>query len=98
MAERDVPAVTSPGRCPSRFPACSRKAWTTRSYLQENPFLARGYNYVLGELNRDGRWYAFPLMVLLKTPLAVFALALLGPALTRAARSAARCLPCRSWW
>ena len=35
-------------------------------------------NYVLGELNRDGRWYAFPLMVLLKTPLAVFALAALG--------------------
>jgi hypothetical protein len=48
------------------------------SYLQENPEKARGFNYVLGALNRDGRWYAFPLMVLLKTPLAVFALALLG--------------------
>jgi hypothetical protein len=48
------------------------------SYLQENPETARGYNYVLGELNRDGRWYAFPLMVLLKTPLAVFVLAALG--------------------
>ena len=35
---------------------------------------ARGPNYVLGELNRDGRWYAFPLMILLKTPLAIFAL------------------------
>jgi hypothetical protein len=48
------------------------------SYLQENPEKARGYNYVLGGLNRDGRWYAFPLMVLLKTPLAVFVLAALG--------------------
>jgi 4-amino-4-deoxy-L-arabinose transferase-like glycosyltransferase len=48
------------------------------SYLQENPEKARGFNYVLGQLDRDGRWYAFPLMVLLKTPLAVFALAALG--------------------
>lgn len=50
--------------------------------LQEDPFLGRGANYVLGELNRDGRWYAFPLMILLKTPLATFALA--GLALARA--------------
>lgn len=42
--------------------------------LQEDPYLGRGANYVLGELNRDGRWYAFPLMILLKTPLATFAL------------------------
>jgi 4-amino-4-deoxy-L-arabinose transferase-like glycosyltransferase len=48
------------------------------SWLQETPDVARGYNYVLGELSRDGRWYAFPLMVLLKTPLAVFVLAVLG--------------------
>jgi len=50
--------------------------------LQEDPFLGRGANYVLGALNRDGRWYAFPLMILLKTPLATFALlalALLRP-------------------
>jgi len=48
------------------------------SWLQETPDVARGFNYVLGELNRDGRWYAFPLMILLKTPLAVFVLAVLG--------------------
>jgi hypothetical protein len=42
--------------------------------VQENPTVGRGPNYVLGELNRDGRWYAFPLMLLLKTPLALFAL------------------------
>ena len=48
------------------------------SWLQETKDVARGYNYVLGELSRDGRWYAFPLMVLLKTPLAVFILAGLG--------------------
>jgi hypothetical protein len=43
-------------------------------WLQENPREGRGNNYVLGQLNRDGRWYAFPLMVLLKTPLAFFGL------------------------
>lgn len=43
-------------------------------WLQENPREGRGNNYVLGGLNRDGRWYAFPLMVLLKTPLALFGL------------------------
>ncbi|HVR70903.1 MAG TPA: glycosyltransferase family 39 protein [Vicinamibacteria bacterium] len=43
-------------------------------FLQENPREGRGNNYVLGELNRDGRWYAFPLMLLLKTPLALFGL------------------------
>jgi hypothetical protein len=48
--------------------------------IQEQPGLARGYNYALGELNADGRAWAFPLMVLLKTPLAVFALVALGAA------------------
>ncbi len=60
------------------------------SYLQENPDEARGYNYVLGELNRDGRWYAFPLMVLLKTPLAVLVLAGLGMRSPAAAGTGAR--------
>jgi hypothetical protein len=46
--------------------------------IQEQPGLGRGYNYVLGELNADGRWYAFPLMLLLKTPLGLLALALVG--------------------
>jgi hypothetical protein len=46
--------------------------------IQEQPGLGRGYNYVLGALNADGRWYAFPLMVLLKTPLALFVLAALS--------------------
>ena len=50
--------------------------WTVdqSSLVQEDPTVGRGPNYVLGELNRDGRWYAFPLMVLLKTPLALFVL------------------------
>ena len=53
-----------------------RLLWTLdQSYLvQEDPKVGRGTNYVLGELNHDGRWYAFPLMVLLKTPLALFVL------------------------
>jgi hypothetical protein len=46
--------------------------------IQEQPGLGRGYNYVLGELHADGRWYAFPLMIALKTPLGVLLLALLG--------------------
>lgn len=44
------------------------------SLLQENPAVGRGFNYVLGELSRDGRWDAFPLMLALKNPLALFAL------------------------
>jgi hypothetical protein len=50
--------------------------WTLdrSAVVQEDPTIGRGANYVLGELNRDGRWYAFPLMLLLKTPLALFVL------------------------
>jgi hypothetical protein len=43
-----------------------------------------GLNYVLGRRNSGGVWYAFPLMVLLKTPLAFFLLA--GYALVRTVR------------
>jgi hypothetical protein len=39
--------------------------------------LAFGPNYVLGQRNWLGVWYAYPLMVLLKTPLAFFLLAAL---------------------
>ena len=42
------------------------------SQIQEDRGTIRGYNYVLGRLNTHGTWYAFPLMVLLKTPLALF--------------------------
>ena len=44
------------------------------SQIQEERGTIRGYNYVLGRLNVHGTWYAFPLMVLLKTPLALFGL------------------------
>ena len=44
------------------------------SYLQEHVEVGRGLNYVLGQLSTRGVWYAFPLMILLKTPLAFFAL------------------------
>jgi hypothetical protein len=46
---------------------------------------------VLGRLNTDGVWYAFPLMVLLKTPLGFFGLLLL------AARARTPTLPGASW-
>jgi hypothetical protein len=44
------------------------------SYLQEHVEVGRGLNYVLGQLSNRGVWYAFPLMILLKTPLAFFSL------------------------
>ena len=50
------------------------------SYLQEHVDVGRGLNYVLGRLGTRGVWYAFPLMILLKTPLAFFVL--LGLAVT----------------
>jgi 4-amino-4-deoxy-L-arabinose transferase-like glycosyltransferase len=42
--------------------------------IQENFESTRGYNYVWGRLDEKGHWYAFPLMLFLKTPLALFAL------------------------
>jgi hypothetical protein len=42
--------------------------------VQEQPDLGRGNNYVMGRLNTEGVWYAFPLMLLLKTPLGFFGL------------------------
>ena len=47
-------------------------------HVQEQPDVGRGPNYVLGRLNTDGVWYAFPLMVLLKTPLGFFGLLVLA--------------------
>jgi hypothetical protein len=79
--------------------------WTVdQSYrVQEDPTVGRpGPNYVLGELNLDGRWYAFPLMFLLKTPLALFALLAWGLALggggpTRRERALWLLLPPLAW-
>ncbi len=53
------------------------------SYLQEHVEVGRGLNYVLGRLGTRGVWYAFPLMILLKTPLAFFALIVLAIAARR---------------
>ncbi len=43
-------------------------------HVQEQPDVGRGNNYVLGRINTEGVWYAFPLMLVLKTPLGFFAL------------------------
>lgn len=56
-------------------------------YVQEREDLGRGYNYVLGHVNTEGVWYAFPLMLLLKTPLAVFLIAALAARRQRSAPS-----------
>jgi hypothetical protein len=47
-------------------------------YVQEHPDVGRGNNYVLGRLSTEGTAYAFPFMILLKTPLAFFPLLLLA--------------------
>jgi hypothetical protein len=47
-------------------------------YVQEHPDVGRGNNYVWGRLSTEGTAYAFPLMILLKTPLAFFPLLLLA--------------------
>jgi hypothetical protein len=54
----------------------------------------RSTNYILGDRSRDGVWYAFPLMLILKTPLAFFAL--LGVAAVRSVRR--RGSPLWSFW
>lgn len=54
------------------------------SYLQEHVEVGRGLNYVLGRLSTHGVWYAFPLMILLKTPLAFSLLLALAFAARRA--------------
>jgi 4-amino-4-deoxy-L-arabinose transferase-like glycosyltransferase len=75
-----------PDWLPVPLPAAFASGLDYSRLLQEDPYLGRGNNYVLGELNRDGRWYAFPLMLLLKTPLATFGLIAL--AARRASREA----------
>ena len=72
-----------PAALPLPVPATFALGLDYSRLLQEDPEIGRGFNYVLGELNRDGRWYAFPLMLLLKTPLATFALIALGAARIR---------------
>ena len=40
--------------------------------ISEHPEYGRGNNYILGQRHRKGRDFAFPVMILLKTPLAFF--------------------------
>lgn len=61
------------------------------SYIQEHPEIGRGSNYILGKLHRKGRWFAFPIMILLKTPLAFFLILLL-------AGSSRRKIPGYGWY
>ena len=72
-----------PASLPLPIPATFARGLDYSRLLQEDPTIGRGNNYVLGELNRDGCWYAFPLMLLLKTPLATFALLALGASRVR---------------
>jgi hypothetical protein len=53
------------------------------SYLQEHVEVGRGLNYVRGQLSTRGVWYAFPLMIVMKTPLAFFGLLGLAVAVRR---------------
>jgi Dolichyl-phosphate-mannose-protein mannosyltransferase len=62
------------GSLPIPLPRVFVQGLDYSSYLQEHVEVGRGLNYVLGRLSTHGVWYAFPLMILLKTPLAFFGL------------------------
>jgi hypothetical protein len=72
------------GRLPIPLPRVFVQGLDYSSYLQEHVDVGRGLNYVLGRLSTHGLWYAFPLMILLKTPLAFFVLLGLAAATRRA--------------
>lgn len=57
---------------PVPFPRTFAKGLDYSAYLQENPSIGRGNNYIMGKRHRKGRWYAFPIMLFLKTPIAFF--------------------------
>lgn len=59
---------------PVPFPKTFALGLDYTSFIQENPAIGRGNNYILGKRHRRGRWYSFPLMILFKTPLAFFLL------------------------
>ncbi|HLD50140.1 MAG TPA: glycosyltransferase family 39 protein [bacterium] len=63
---------------PIPFPKTFTLGMDYTKFIQENPAIGRGNNYILGKRHRRGRWYSFPLMILLKTPLAFFPLLLLA--------------------
>ena len=63
---------------PIPFPKTFILGMDYTKFIQENPAIGRGNNYILGKRHRRGRWYSFPLMVLLKTPLAFFLILLLA--------------------
>jgi hypothetical protein len=70
-----------PGWLPMPFPRAYVLGLDFLMVFQEQPTLQRGMNYALGHLSYAPIWYAFPLMFLLKTPLAF--LVLLGLGLSR---------------
>lgn len=63
---------------PVPFPKVFTLGLDYTQYLDENPGIGRGNNYIFEKRRRRGRWYAFPSMIGLKTPLAFFALLVLG--------------------
>ena len=63
---------------PIPFPKVFAEGLDYTKYLEENPHIGRGNNYILGKLHRKGRWYSFAVMVGLKTPLAFFLLLVLA--------------------
>ncbi len=63
---------------PIPFPKIFMQGVDYTKYLEENPQIGRGNNYILGRTRRKGRWYAYPIMIGLKTPLALFLLIFLA--------------------
>ena len=63
---------------PIPFPKTFVLGMDYTKFIQENPSIGRGNNYILGKRHRRGRWYSFPLMILLKTPVTFFVLLFLA--------------------
>ena len=61
---------------PMPFPRIFVRGLDYSHYIEENVQYGRGNNYILGQRHRKGRVYAFPLMILLKSPLAFFVILL----------------------
>lgn len=69
---------------PIPFPRIFVQGLDISHFIEENDHYGRGNNYILGHRHRKGRDYAFPLMILFKTPLAFFVILLIA------------LIPCRS--
>ncbi len=62
------------------FPAPTYPAavWSTFTFINENPVTA----YLLGQISQDGWWYYFPVALVVKTPITLLLLSIVGLIIT----------------